>query len=162
MQGTTMIATIETGSPKVVGFRLSGKLHDEDYQQFVPTMETILTARGKCGFSYSMRISTGGTCTPPGTISSSVWSIIPTSSGLLWLATASGKSGWLISSGPLPWPRLSISTGRKPRPLGHGCGKTMRAVKPWKKLIGHWRCPRKPTVQALGFGTGFNDIHFQA
>ena len=39
-----MIATIETGSPKVVGFRLCGKLHDEDYKQFVPRMETILTA----------------------------------------------------------------------------------------------------------------------
>ena len=42
-----MIATIETGSPKVVGFKLTGKLHDEDYQQFVPTIETILTAEGK-------------------------------------------------------------------------------------------------------------------
>jgi hypothetical protein len=42
-----MIATIETGSPKVVGVKLSGKLHDEDYKQFVPTMETILTAEGK-------------------------------------------------------------------------------------------------------------------
>ena len=41
-----MIATIETGSPRVVGFKLSGTLHDEDYQQFVPTMETILTAAG--------------------------------------------------------------------------------------------------------------------
>ena len=27
-----MIATIETGSPKVVGLKLSGKLHDEDYK----------------------------------------------------------------------------------------------------------------------------------
>ncbi len=42
-----MIATIETGSPKVVGFRLCGKLHDEDYKQFVPKMETILTAEGR-------------------------------------------------------------------------------------------------------------------
>ena len=42
-----MIATIDTGSPKVVGVKLSGKLHDEDYRQFVPTMETILTAEGK-------------------------------------------------------------------------------------------------------------------
>ena len=32
-----MIETIETGSPKVVGFRLCGKLHDEDYRQFVPS-----------------------------------------------------------------------------------------------------------------------------
>ena len=42
-----MIAAIETGSSKVVGFRLCGKLHDEDYKQFVPRMETILTAEGK-------------------------------------------------------------------------------------------------------------------
>jgi hypothetical protein len=31
----------------VVGLKLSGKLHDEDFRQFVPTMETILTAAGK-------------------------------------------------------------------------------------------------------------------
>ncbi len=42
-----MIETIETGSPNVVGFKLCGKLHDEDYQKFVPKMETILTAEGK-------------------------------------------------------------------------------------------------------------------
>ncbi len=42
-----MIDTIETGSPKVVGLKLSGKLHDDDYKQFVPSMETILTAEGK-------------------------------------------------------------------------------------------------------------------
>jgi hypothetical protein len=42
-----MIATIETGSPKVVGLKFCGRLHDEDYKQFVPSMETILTAEGK-------------------------------------------------------------------------------------------------------------------
>jgi hypothetical protein len=42
-----MIETIETGSLKVVGFKLCGKLHDEDYKRFVPTMEAILTAEGK-------------------------------------------------------------------------------------------------------------------
>jgi hypothetical protein len=42
-----MIETIETGSPKVVGLKLSGRLHDEDFKHFVPTMETILTAAGK-------------------------------------------------------------------------------------------------------------------
>ena len=42
-----MIATFETDSPKVVGLKFSGKLHDEDYKQFVPTIETILTAEGK-------------------------------------------------------------------------------------------------------------------
>ena len=42
-----MIETIETGSPKVLGLKLCGKLHDEDYKQFVPNWETILTAQGK-------------------------------------------------------------------------------------------------------------------
>ena len=42
-----MIETIETGLPKVVAYRLTGKLQDDDYKQFVPTMETILTAMGK-------------------------------------------------------------------------------------------------------------------
>ena len=42
-----MIETLETGSRKVAGFRLSGKLHDEDYRQFVPTIETLLNAEGK-------------------------------------------------------------------------------------------------------------------
>ncbi len=42
-----MIETITTGSPKTIGFKLSGKLHDKDYKSFVPTMETILAAEGK-------------------------------------------------------------------------------------------------------------------
>ena len=31
----------------VVGVKLSGKLHDEDYRRFVPMIESILTAEGK-------------------------------------------------------------------------------------------------------------------
>ena len=42
-----MIETIETGSPNVVGFKLCGRLRDEDYKQFMPKMETMLTAEGK-------------------------------------------------------------------------------------------------------------------
>lgn len=42
-----MIETIETRSPKVVGLKLTGRLHDDDYRQFEPTIETILTAQGK-------------------------------------------------------------------------------------------------------------------
>jgi len=49
-----MIDTIATGSPKVVGLRLCGKLHDVDYQQFVPTLETILTAEGKVRLSIQL------------------------------------------------------------------------------------------------------------
>ena len=42
-----MIETIETGSPKLLGMKLRGKLHNEDYKQFVPQIETILTKEGK-------------------------------------------------------------------------------------------------------------------
>ena len=38
-----MIATIETGSPNVVGLKLPGKLHDENYKRFVQTMQAILS-----------------------------------------------------------------------------------------------------------------------
>jgi hypothetical protein len=39
-----MIETMETHFPRVVALKLCGKLHDEDYKQFVPRMESILTA----------------------------------------------------------------------------------------------------------------------
>lgn len=42
-----MIETIPTEFPKTIGFKLSGKLHDDDYQKFAPTVESFLTAEGK-------------------------------------------------------------------------------------------------------------------
>ena len=42
-----MIETIATPFEKTIGFKLSGKLHDEDYRQFVPTIESFVTAEGK-------------------------------------------------------------------------------------------------------------------
>lgn len=42
-----MIQTIQTEFPQTIGFKLSGKLHDEDYKSFVPTVETFLAGKGK-------------------------------------------------------------------------------------------------------------------
>jgi hypothetical protein len=42
-----MIETLQTGSPKIVGFKLHGKLHDEDYKSFVPAIDAALAAEGK-------------------------------------------------------------------------------------------------------------------
>ena len=42
-----MIETLETGSPKIVGFKLHGKLHDEDYKSFVPAVDAAVAAEGK-------------------------------------------------------------------------------------------------------------------
>jgi hypothetical protein len=41
-----MIETIESGSPRVVAFKLSGKLHDEDYKHFVPTVDAAVAREG--------------------------------------------------------------------------------------------------------------------
>ena len=42
-----MIEKLESGSDGVLGFRMSGKLHDEDYKTFVPLVEAAVDAHGK-------------------------------------------------------------------------------------------------------------------
>ena len=42
-----MIEPIPVASPQVLGFRMSGKLHDEDYKKFVPLVEEAVARSGK-------------------------------------------------------------------------------------------------------------------
>ena len=42
-----MIAPLERTTGAVLGFKLSGKLHDEDYKHFVPVIEAAIEAQGK-------------------------------------------------------------------------------------------------------------------
>jgi hypothetical protein len=42
-----MIEQLATGSEGVLGFKLSGKLHDEDYQHFVPAVDAAVAKHGK-------------------------------------------------------------------------------------------------------------------
>ena len=42
-----MIEQLQTDSPKIIGFKFSGKMHDEDYKTFVPAMEVAMAAEGK-------------------------------------------------------------------------------------------------------------------
>jgi hypothetical protein len=42
-----MIETLQTDLPRTIGFKLSGKLHDDDYKSFVPRVESIVAAAGK-------------------------------------------------------------------------------------------------------------------
>src|SRR5262245_1586436 len=42
-----MIGQLQSDSPKVVGFKLSGKLVDEDYKQFVPLVDDAIAKAGK-------------------------------------------------------------------------------------------------------------------
>jgi hypothetical protein len=42
-----MIEQLPSPSPKILGFKMSGKLHDEDYKNFVPVVEAAVAASGK-------------------------------------------------------------------------------------------------------------------
>ena len=42
-----MIEQFPQGSEKVLGFKMSGKLHDDDYQQFVPLVDDAIARSGK-------------------------------------------------------------------------------------------------------------------
>lgn len=42
-----MIEKLDCSSNKVIGFKLSGKLHDEDYKHFVPEVDKAIAKDGK-------------------------------------------------------------------------------------------------------------------
>ena len=42
-----MIETLSRSSGAVLGFRITGKLHDEDYKRFVPEVDAILSDNDK-------------------------------------------------------------------------------------------------------------------
>jgi hypothetical protein len=42
-----MIEQISQGSDKILGFKMSGKLHDEDYKKFVPLVDAAIAKEGK-------------------------------------------------------------------------------------------------------------------
>jgi hypothetical protein len=42
-----MIEQLPAGSEKVLAFKMSGKLHDEDYKRFVPMVDAAIAKEGK-------------------------------------------------------------------------------------------------------------------
>jgi hypothetical protein len=42
-----MVERLPESSGKVIGFKMSGKLRDEDYEQFVPQVEKVIDREGK-------------------------------------------------------------------------------------------------------------------
>jgi hypothetical protein len=42
-----MIEHLQIDSPKVLGFKMSGKLHDDDYKKFVPLVDAAIAKEGK-------------------------------------------------------------------------------------------------------------------
>ena len=41
-----MIEALTSAHPQILGFKLSGKLHDADYQQFVPAIDAAIKQQG--------------------------------------------------------------------------------------------------------------------
>ncbi len=41
-----MIERLAGGSAKIIGFKMSGKLHDEDYKSFVPLIDSVAAKEG--------------------------------------------------------------------------------------------------------------------
>lgn len=41
-----MITQLQTNNPRILGFKLSGKLHDEDYRAFVPAVDQAIADAG--------------------------------------------------------------------------------------------------------------------
>lgn len=42
-----MVTPLPQSTDRLLGFKLSGKLHDEDYQHFVPALEAAIQKQGK-------------------------------------------------------------------------------------------------------------------
>ena len=42
-----MIEKLDRGTGKIIGFKMSGKLHDEDYKHFVPLVDKAIAEEGK-------------------------------------------------------------------------------------------------------------------
>ena|ERR1043166_8473489 len=42
-----MIEKLQQGTERILGFKITGKLHDEDYKHFVPIVEAAIQAHGK-------------------------------------------------------------------------------------------------------------------
>jgi hypothetical protein len=42
-----MIEVLPSESPKILGFKMSGKLHDADYKNFVPLVDDAIAKEGK-------------------------------------------------------------------------------------------------------------------
>ena len=142
-----MIATFETGSPKVVGVKLSGKLHDEDYRHFVPMIESILTAEGKVRLFVQFEEFQGWDM-------HAAWDdfkfALKHYSDFERIAMVGDRrwEKWMASvCKPFTKAKVKYFDRSEVDAAWNGSRKTTRAMKPRKKRIGHWTCPQPQHVE---------------
>ena len=104
-----MITIIKTDHPRVVGFKMSGKLKDEDYSAFVPQADKIVADAH----------------------------IIPTRSALPLWATGNGRNGWRGCGSRSPCRKYAFTIRAGRTRAGPGCMrgyKTHPARKGWHEM----------------------------
>ena len=155
-----MIETIETGSPKVVGLKLTGKLHDEDYRRFVPAIESILTAEGKVRLFVQFEEFQG-------------WDMHAAWDDFKFALSHYSDFERIAMVGDRRWEKWMASVCKPftKAKLKYFDRSDVDAAWTWlkktdedeqgagKKAIRQPFCPRKPAEQTLGCGTGFEGSH---
>ena len=103
-----MIEQLPRASTKVLGFKLSGKLHDEDYKSFVPLVDKAIAEQGKVRMLAMFHDFHGWDM-------HALWDDIKFSTThckiehALPVATRNGKSGWPRFANRSRWPRSNTS-----------------------------------------------------
>ena len=133
-----MIEQLPESSGKVLGFKMSGKLHDADYKTFVPAVEAAMAKEGKIRLLAQFEDFHGWDL-------HALWDDIKfspstalTLSALPWWVIGNGKRGWPRCASRSPWPKSNTSTLPKPARLGHGSGN--------RDVHARYDCSVPPTV----------------
>ena len=118
-----MIETLHTVSDKVLAFKLSGKLHDNDYARFVPAIDAAV---GKPGKVRLMTQFHDFQCWDL----KALWDDIKFSTThctkidrIALVGEKNGKSGWPRSASRSRWPKSSTSTPPTSTTQGSGSPK---------------------------------------
>ena len=115
-----MIEILSNLPPHTVGFKLSGKLHDEDYKKFVPLVDAEIAKEGKVNILSQFHDFHGWDA-------KALWddikfstTIAPRSEKSLSSAKRRGKNGWPKSASRSRWPESNTSMPPKSMPQRRG------------------------------------------
>ena len=117
-------------------------------------METILTTEGKVRLFVQLEDFHGWDLHAAWDDFKFGLSIIPTSSGSQWSATANGKSGWRAFCKPFTKAKVKYFDRSEVDAAWKWLQENRRA-EPRKKRIGRRMSPRTPNDGAPSFGIGF-------
>jgi SpoIIAA-like len=104
-----MIEQIPLDSEQTLGFTMSGKLHDEDYKKFVPSIDAAIARHGKIRLLAVFHDFHGWDL-------HALWDDIKFSTThctkidrIALLGKKHGRSGWRRCASRSPWPRFTTS-----------------------------------------------------